>query len=262
MHEDSDARASQVQIYRHRLDALLREGRRLQAMDAPAASDVGGWQRDCTALISGLSGGDKAHWLSRAYSEAFLVRPSREASARGGVAADAPVDEILTRIVSALELAVGSLAQLEGPDAPTADSDGSRRFAFLDDPGLRSGVVQADAEADAALARGALALSLVSRCSVLESIITDALERAGDPSSGGAGAPPLHERPFEQRIADAECARVISAGCRRLPDVARRYREILTDDGDVRLDVHVSESDAVRVRQVLRVIVRDLAPGR
>src|SRR5262245_27337626 len=30
------------------------------------------WQRDCAELVNELSGGSKAHWLSRAYSEALL----------------------------------------------------------------------------------------------------------------------------------------------------------------------------------------------
>src|SRR5213075_3545194 len=32
------------------------------------------WQQDCAAAIHQLAGGSKAHWLSRSFSDALLVR--------------------------------------------------------------------------------------------------------------------------------------------------------------------------------------------
>src|SRR5206468_3614163 len=72
------------------LEALMRRGReiaRTRSVDVTRA-----WQTDCAAAINQLSGGSKAHWLARAYSEAFLVR-----SADGGVIVEADAMEIVDR---------------------------------------------------------------------------------------------------------------------------------------------------------------------
>jgi hypothetical protein len=53
---------------------------------------------------------------------------------------------------------------------------------------------------------------------------------------------------------------VIRGGCARLPEIARRYREITDSGGNLQLTV--SEQDALRTRQVLHVVMRDLDPGR
>src|SRR5881397_1632391 len=39
---------------------------------------VRSWQQDCAAAINELSGGSKAHWLARAFSQAFLVSRTPE----------------------------------------------------------------------------------------------------------------------------------------------------------------------------------------
>jgi len=67
---------------------------------------------------------------------------------------------------------------------------------------------------------------------------------------------------FDARIGAAEQARLISLGCARLPAVARRYRELLDADGELRGEVPATERDAKVTGQVLRLIMRDLAPGR
>ena len=62
------------------IDDLIRRGRALRVAHAAragepsTAADTRIWQHDCEAVITQLSGGSKAHWLSRAYSEALLVR--------------------------------------------------------------------------------------------------------------------------------------------------------------------------------------------
>ena len=65
---------------------------------------------------------------------------------------------------------------------------------------------------------------------------------------------------FDDRLAVAESAGIIRGGCARLPDVARKYRDLAGADG--RLQVSVSDRDAQRTLQVLHVVMRDLDPGR
>jgi hypothetical protein len=67
---------------------------------------------------------------------------------------------------------------------------------------------------------------------------------------------------FEQRIAVAERAGLISAGCARLPAPARRYRDLVDEAGDVRVNTEVTAREAKQAAQVFKVIVRDLNPGR
>jgi hypothetical protein len=44
--------------------------------------------------------------------------------------------------------------------------------------------------------------------------------------------------------------------------VARRYRDLTDADGELRTDAPVSEREARLAGQVLRVVMRDLDPGR
>jgi hypothetical protein len=67
---------------------------------------------------------------------------------------------------------------------------------------------------------------------------------------------------FELRITAAERAGLIRGGCARLPPVARAYRDLTDSDGQLQPDVSVSERDARVTTQVLRVVMRDLDPGR
>ena len=67
---------------------------------------------------------------------------------------------------------------------------------------------------------------------------------------------------FEERIAAAERAGLIRGGCARLPPVARKYRDLTDADGELRTDAAVSEREARLAGQVLRVVMRDLDPGR
>jgi hypothetical protein len=62
------------------LDSLIRRGRQIReilAIDPASKSALvanRAWQQDCGVAINQLSGGSKAHWLARAFSEAFLLR--------------------------------------------------------------------------------------------------------------------------------------------------------------------------------------------
>ena len=70
----------QIETYLSRLDGLIRRGRQVRdalAADPLNASTIAAtrlWQEDCGVTINQLSGGSKAHWLARSFSEAFLMR--------------------------------------------------------------------------------------------------------------------------------------------------------------------------------------------
>jgi hypothetical protein len=261
------------------LEALMRRGREIahtRSVDVMRA-----WQTDCAAAINQLSGGSKAHWLARAYSEAFLVR-----SADGGVIVEADAMEIVDRILGVLAQGAASLSRM---DDVTAASSGAapraRRFDFVRNAELRPILEQAFDDSRAALARGQFGLALILSCGVIDALLTDALEhlycgsRIADcgfdstiesassesASSESATRDPQSEMTcltFEARIAEAERAGLIRGGCARLPPVARTYRNLTDADGELRQGVAVSERDARLAGQVLRVVMGDLDPGR
>ncbi len=256
----------QIGVYEHRLDHLLHDGlalhRRLTT-DPDRACDlevVRAWQRECAATISQLSGGNKAHWLSRAYSDAFLVRLPGTPEA----VEEAGVDTLVERIMGVLRDAQASLAGMRQPGstdrgpAPT-----SMRFTFVHDLDLRPRLEYAFADAQTALDRGDYGLAVVTWASILEAMITDALEHlmAGEGRAGEVSRS-VADWTFDARIQAAEKARLISGGCARLPGIARQYRAQLDQAGELRADVVASARDAKVTGQVLRLIMRDLAPGR
>ena len=55
---------------------------------------------------------------------------------------------------------------------------------------------------------------------------------------------------------------LILGGCARLPAVARAYRDLADGTGELGPDIAVSEREARLAGQVLRVVIRDLDPGR
>src|SRR5260370_8243448 len=101
---------AQIETYVSHLDGLIRRGR--QVRDALAGNPANGsaiaatrvWQEDCGVTINQLSGGSKAHWLARSFSEAFLMR-----SAAGDAVTEAAPAEIVNRLVDVLEQAIVSL---------------------------------------------------------------------------------------------------------------------------------------------------------
>jgi hypothetical protein len=257
---------AQIGAYLPHLNALIDRGRTLRdtlANDpsnrsALAANRV--WQQDCGVLINQLSGASKAHWLARAFSEAFLVR-----STSGRVVeAVAPAD-IAGRLIGVLEQAVRSLTRIsEGVIVPVSPEAAPlpRRFEFVHNPELRPVVEQAYADSRDALDEGSYGLALVTTCGILEAIVTDALEHKGVSAMADEGSPAgkIADWPFETRLAVAESAGIIRGGCARLPNVARKYRDWARADGS--LQAAVSEGDARRTLQVLHVVMRDLDPGR
>ena len=69
-----------IDTYLSHLADLIRRGRQLRdtlatdpsSKSALLATHV--WQQDCGVTVNQLSGGSKAHWLARSFSEAFLMR--------------------------------------------------------------------------------------------------------------------------------------------------------------------------------------------
>ena len=272
----SPADAVTVDSYLRHLDRLMRRGRDLRGAlaadpaDRTATAEVRLWQQDCATLVNQLSGGAKAHWLSRAYSEALLVR-----SVDGRVVLEADLTHIVERIIGVLERAVEGLSSTTAAAVPThvdgpADEVPPRRFDFVHDTRLRGVLAQAFAGSRHAFDAGDFREALVLACSILEAVITDGLAHRGSavdsPERAAEASRDLPEAiatwSFDERIAAAERAGLIHGGCARLPPVARAYRELTDTEGHLRADVPVSAREAELARQVLQVVLRDLDPGR
>jgi hypothetical protein len=251
--------------YLSHLDRLIRHGRGLRrtraATPAQASTDaaIRIWQQDCATLVNQLSGGVKAHWLSRAYSDALLVR-----SSAGHAVTEADLGAIVDRILDVLGRAVDALSRMDESEPAASTSEATpppRRFEFVHNAQLRPVIAQAYTDSRRAFDEGDFRRALILSCSVLEAVITDALmhrEDTGRGSSDGA----IADWSFDTRIACAERAGLILGGCARLPPVARAYRDLTDADGQLRSDVAVSGRDAQLARQVLLVVLRDLDPGR
>src|SRR6267143_1541703 len=141
---DESLRA-QIETYLSHLDGLIRRGRQLRdtlatgagstwsppengpfSKSAIAATRV--WQEDCGVTVNQLSGGSKAHWLARSFSEAFLMR-----SAAGSAVEGAAPAEIVNRLVNVLEQAVASLTRSDDGPIISASSEAPlpHRFDFI-----------------------------------------------------------------------------------------------------------------------------------
>jgi hypothetical protein len=249
------------------LDALIRRGRRICDSLVASPSDKSAlvanraWQQDCGLVIHQLSGGSKAHWLSRSFSEAFLMRDQL-----GQVIESVEPAEIMVRLLAVLDQAVLSLTRmrdgegvLNSPPIPPTP----RRFEFVHNAELRPVLEQAYADSRDALERGECDVALIHSCGILEAIVTDALEHEGrEPLAARAETPSgeIADWSFNDRLRVAEQARIIRGGCARLPEIARNYRESADADGNPR--VAISEQEARRTMQVLHVVMKDLDPGR
>lgn len=251
--------AAQIESYVSQLQGLIARGGQLREKlaqdpaDASVMAATRAWQEQCGAAINQLSGGSKAHWLARSFSQAFLVR-SDNGQAAEGVAAT----EIIDRLIAVLEQAIASLSQTENKALFTAAQTAApRRFEFVHNAELRPVLEQAYIDSRQAFEEGKYDESLRVACGVLEALVTDALEHKGEAALAAAGAPAgkIADWSFRTRIAVAEKAGVIRGGCARLPQAAWTYRE--TAD-----EVKVSERDAKVTGQVLNVVIRDLDPGR
>ena len=224
----------------------MRRGRRIKV--TLAVDVIREWQRNCAAVINQLSGGSKAHWLARAYGGAFLVRATD-----GAVVVEASAAEIVDRILDVLAQARTSLMGIGSLPTAAAAAPSPRRFEFVHNPQLRPILAQAFVDSAGALEGGDLESALITSCSILEAIITDALEKKGLNVSAW---------PFDARIEAAEREGLVGRGCARLPAVARSYRDLDGGEGHVRAAATISERDTRVARQVLLVVMCDLDPGR
>ena len=251
---------TQVQNSLAQLDVLIRRGQELRELlacdssNAAAVSSTRIWQEQCGAAIHQLSGGSKAHWLARAFSEAFLMR-----SVSGQALEKTAPEKIVERLLSVLQRAVASLMNAENPPMVTTTMEPTpRRFEFVHNAELRPVLEQAYGASRRALEQGDFETALRTSCGILEAIVTDALEQRGLNALVDSGAPAgkISDWSFETRLAVAEKAGLIRGGWVRLTEVARRYREEATKHAAI------TEQDARRAVQVLNVVMRDLNPGR
>jgi hypothetical protein len=254
-----------VQSVIEQIERLRERGLRLAASRSVEAVRL--WQQDCAALVNQLSGGSKAHWLSRAFSQAFLVRAT---DGDGGVIVEASSSEIVERLLDVLSQASASVAQITDVAAASTATPRAPRFEFVHNAGLRPVLERALIDGRAALEAGDARMALVLLSSVLEAIITDALEhavhqpRATSHQLSGHQPPatPISSWTFDERIAEAERSGLIRGGCARLPAVARRYRDLAEADAAGAAETPVSERDARVTGQVLTIVMRDVDPGR
>jgi hypothetical protein len=248
------------------LDGLIRRGRQLHetlATDPSSKSALvanRAWQQDCGVAINLLSGGSKAHWLARSFSEAFLLRTKS-----GQVIEAVAPAEIVERLVGVLDQAVHSLSRMGDAQSESTSPVAAplpHRFDFVHNNEVRPVLEQAYTDSRDALEQGRYGVALINSCGILEAIVTDALEHKGLDAMASAGIPAgeIADWSFDDRLAVAEKAQLIRGGCARLPEIARRYREITGADGIPQLTV--TERDARRTTQVLHVVMRDLDPGR
>jgi hypothetical protein len=260
---DESLRA-QIETSLSHLDGLIRRGRQLRetlAADPTSKSAIAAtrvWHEECGVAINQLSGGSKAHWLARSFSEAFLMRTA-DGVAVEGTAPDVIVDRLLT----VLEQAVSSLTRTDDGAIITASTKAPppHRFDFVHNLELRPVIEQAYIDSRRAMELGDYEEAILTSCGILESIVTDALEHKGLDSMGEAGMPAgkIADWSFEARLAVAEKMGIIRGGCARLPAIARAYRDAADPNG---MKTATSERDARKTGQVLHVVMRDLDPGR
>ena len=265
-HMDESLRA-QIETYLSHLDSLIRRGRQVRETLATDPSNTSAitatrvWQEDCGVTVNQLSGGSKAHWLARSFSEAFLMR-----STAGHAVEGAEPAEIVKRLLDVLEQAVASLSRTNDGPVISASSEAPppRRFEFVHNPELRPVVEQAYIDSRRALEQKDYDQALLNSCGILEAIVTDALEHKGLGALAASGIPAgkIADWSFEARLAIAERAGLIRSGCARLPAIARTYRDHTPADNESGPKAMVSERHARQAGQVLHVVMRDLDPGR
>lgn len=246
---------------------LIERGQQLRdalITDPQASRAIRAWQEHCGALVNQLSGGSKAHWLSRAFSDALLVR-----TAGGDAVEEASLDQIVDRVIAVLEGARKSLLDLDTTVSSGGESAAPiRRFDFVHNVALRPVFERAYLDSRAALARGDFGAALMISSGLLEALVTDALEHRARESRHDRGRVDegidrsIAEWTFEARLEAAKQSGLIGGGFARLPAVARGYRQLADQDGELRPGVEISDRDARVTAQVMNVIIRDLDPGR
>jgi hypothetical protein len=259
-----DSLQTQIETYRARLGALICRGldvRTALANDPSnmAVANAREWQQDCGVTVNELSGGSKAHWLARSFSDAFLVRSSAGAAIEGV----SPV-EIINRLLGVLEQGLASLSRSDTRTLiGSSETPAPHRFDFVHNSQLRPVLEQAYTDGRRALDEGDYELALLSYCGILEAIVTDALEHKRlDALIADTPAGRIADWSFDTRLRIAEKMDLIRGGCARLPAVARNYRNLADGTGKGRSKPTIPERDAQITGQVLHVVMRDLNPGR
>ena len=122
----------QIQTFLAQIEALKKRGTELRhslVQDPTNRATIAAtrlWQEHCGVTINQLSGGSKAHWLARSFSEAFLVR-----SASGAAAEGTATEKIVKRLLAVLETAEASLSRQDaGPILATTPSSEHNSLAF------------------------------------------------------------------------------------------------------------------------------------
>ncbi len=106
---------AQIETQLSHLDGLIRRGRQIRerlgtgTVNPVVMAETRAWQEHCGTTINQLSGGSKAHWLARSFSNAFLMR-----TVDGRAAEEVPPDEIVKRLLDVLGQAVASLSGMSG----------------------------------------------------------------------------------------------------------------------------------------------------
>src|ERR1700692_3764858 len=134
-----------IDTYLSHLADLIRRGRQLRDTLATDPSNKSAllatrvWQQDCGVTVNQLSGGSKAHWLARSFSEAFLMR-----SSDGTAAQDAAPAEIVQQLLGVLGQAVASLSQSNDGAIISASSrqPAPHKFDFVHSPEIRPVIQQ------------------------------------------------------------------------------------------------------------------------
>src|SRR5439155_1084658 len=164
------------------LEELIRHGRQIK--NTLSTDALRAWQQECAAAVNQLSGGSKAHWLARAYSEAFLVR-----SGNGGVVVEADTAEIVDRIVDVLAQGAASLSRMDDVAAASSgEGPRPRRFDFVHNAELRPVLERASDDSRDALDRGEFGLALILSCGIIDALLADAIGQGA--CGGGPGALP------------------------------------------------------------------------
>ena len=258
----SESLEAQIKNFASRLDHLILRGHQVRdalAIDASNPSAIvatRAWQEECGEAINQLSGGSKAHWLARSFSDAFLMR-----SANGNATEGAAPQAIVQRLLEVLTQAVTALSREDGsPVIIASENVPPRRFEFVRSAELRQVLEQAYTDGRLAMEEGDYDLAMRTSCGILEAIVTDALEHKGLSELAASGGPAgkIADWSFDMRLGVAEKVGLIRGGCARLPAIARAYR----DHAENGQTLSVSERDARLAGQVLNVIMRDLNPGR
>src|SRR5271169_3402510 len=226
MQQMDESLRAQINSNLSHLDGLIRRGRKLRERLATNPNDTSAlmanraWQQDCGVAINQLSGGSKAHWLARAFSEAFLLRTTS-----GQVIEAVAPAEIVERLVGVLDQAVISLSHMgdgHGESASSVAAPLPHRFDFVHNSELRPVLEQAYADSRDAFERGSYGVALVTSSGILEAIVTDALEDKGLNALASVVEIPagkIGDWPFDNRLSVAEKAGLIRGGCARLPEI-------------------------------------------